>query len=140
MISGIIEGGASLVVVLIGGIFLFGQLKHSSERNSRDIEAIKDMIKKSQEDMQAIMVKNIQDMKTLIDENKLIQNDTLNREISHLKDLISLTNIETRADIQRLQNEQRESNNLKAKILLMQSSLKALHHRLDIEPPVIIEE
>ena len=138
--GGIIEGSVALAVALFGAIFIFGQVKSNAERNASDIEVIKTMMKEFQEDMKKMMVKNMEDMRQLIELNKLHQKESVEKEIAHLKDLISLTNSETRADIQRLQNEQRESNNLKAKILLMQSSLKALHHRLDIDPPIIIED
>lgn len=138
--GGIIEGLAAIAVAVGGGLIIFGQMKNNAERNAADIEAIKTMMHDFQEDMKDLLLKNMYDVKQLIDLNKQHQKESLEKEISHLKDLISLTNSETRADIQRLQSEQRESNNLRAKILLMQSSLKALHHRLDIDPPVIIED
>ena len=140
MISGVFEGAVALFLAIVGAIYIAGQVRANATRNQADINDIKGMIKEYQECTQTLIEKNMEDMKDLLDTNKEHQADALSREVSHLKDLISFTNNETRADIQRLQNEQRESNNLKAKILLMQSSLKALHHRLDIEPPVIIEE
>lgn len=138
--GGLIEGTVALVVAIGGGLIVFGQIKTNAERNATDIGIIKSMMHDFQEDIKKTILKNMDDVKQLIELNKLHQKESVEKEISHLKDLISLTNNETRADIQRLQNEQRESNNLKAKILLMQSSLKALHHRLDIDPPVIIED
>ena len=140
MIGGIIEGAAALVVALIGGIFIFGQLKSSAERNAADIDAIKTMMHDYQEDIKQMISKNLSDMKDLIDENKLHQADALGREVSHLKDLISISNAETRADIQRLELEQKESNNLKTKIAILSQSVKSLHHRLDVDPPALLED
>lgn len=151
MLSAGLEAGAALLIAIGGFLFCAGQIHQSSKHNREDIEAIREALVNGHEDMMAtiksyqesmtdLLSKNIEDMKEMLDKEKDNSRDSLNREISHLKDLISLTNNETREDIKRLQNEQRESNNLKAKILLMQSSLKALHHRLDIEPPVVIED
>lgn len=140
MISGVIEGAAALVVALVGGIFIFGQLKSSAERNAADIAAIKVMMHDYQEDIKDMISKNLSDMKNLIDENKMHQSEALGREVAHLKDLISMSNAETRADIQRLELEQKESNNLKTKIAILSQSVKSLHHRLDVDPPALLEE
>ena len=51
-----------------------------------------------------------------------------------------MSNAETRADIQRLELEQKESNNLKTKIAILSQSVKSLHHRLDVDPPALLEE
>ena len=138
--SGLIEGGATLIVALIGGIFIFGQLKSSAERNAADIEAIKDMMHSFQEDMKDMITKNMSDMKTMIDANKENQRDSLEREISHIKDLLNVNSTETREDIKRLEVAQRESNKIKERIALAEASLKSLHKRLDIEPPLVIHE
>ena len=140
MISGgIIEGGATLIVAIIGGIFIFGQMKSNAERNAADIEVIKNMMYEFQKDMKDMITKNMKDVKDLIDTNKIIQNENLNREIAHLKDLINISNAETRADIQRLELEQKESNNVKMKVAILSQSVKSLHHRLDVEPPALLE-
>ena len=140
MISGgIIEGGATLIVAIIGGIFFFGQMKSNAERNAADIEVIKNMMYEFQKDMKDMITKNMKDVKDLIDTNKIIQNENLNREIAHLKDLINISNAETRADIQRLELEQKESNNVKMKVAILSQSVKSLHHRLDVEPPALLE-
>ena len=138
MISGVIEGAAALVVALVGGIFIFGQVKSNADRNAEDIEAIKTMMRDFQEDMKNLMTKNMEDMKQLIELNKENQRESLEREISHIKDLLNMSSSETRADIQRLESAQRESNNVKMKVAILSQSVKSLHHRLDIEPPALL--
>ena len=140
MISGVFEGAVGLFVALIGGIYIIGQIKSNAERNAADIEAIKVMMHEYQEDMKALIQKNLNDVKGLIDANKENQREALNREILHIKDMIAMTSNETRADIQRLEMEQKESNNLKMKLAVLSQSVKSLHHRLDIEPPALLEE
>ena len=137
MISGVIEGAAALVVALVGGIFIFGQLKSSAERNAADIEAIKIMMHDFQEDMKAMILKNLQDVKDMMAANKENQKDALEREVSHIKDLLNVNGTETREDIKRLEAAQRESNKIKERIALAEASLRSLHKRLDIEPPII---
>ena len=137
--GGIIEGGAALAVALIGGIFIFGQLKSSAERNASDIEAIKVMMHEYQEDMKSMIAKNMADMKAMIDANKENQRDALNREISHIKDMIAMTSNETREDIKRLEMKQEESNHARERLALVEASLRSLHKRLDIEPPLKME-
>lgn len=136
--GGIIEGAMALALAIGGGLIIFGQLKSNAERNAKDIEDIKTMIKEYQEDTQDLIAKNMSDVRELIDENKEHQRDNLEREISHIKDLINISNAETRADIQRLENAQKESNSLKMKTAVLAQSLKALHHRLDVEPPALL--
>lgn len=140
MISGVIEGGAAVLIASFGCAVIFGQIKNNAERNAADIEAIKVMIHDYQEDMKNMISKNLTDMKDLIDENKMHQAEALGREVAHLKDLISISNAETRADIQRLELEQKESNNLKTKIAILSQSVKSLHHRLDVDPPALLED
>jgi hypothetical protein len=140
MIGGIFEGAVALFLGTIGGIYVIGQLKSNAERNAADIEAIKTMMHEYQEDMKDLISKNLKDVKDLIDTNKIIQNENLNREIAHLKDLINMSNAETRADIQRLELEQKESNNVKMKVAILTQSVKSLHHRLDVEPPALLED
>jgi hypothetical protein len=140
MIGGIFEGAVALFLGTIGGIYVIGQLKSNAERNATDIEAIKTMMHEYQEDMKDLISKNLKDVKDLIDTNKIIQNENLNREIAHLKDLINISNAETRADIQRLELEQKESNNVKMKVAILTQSVKSLHHRLDVEPPALLDD
>ena len=138
MISGLIEGGAALLIALVGGIYIIGQLKSNAERNSKDIKDIKEMMKEHQEGLMRMIAKNIADMEKLLDANKEHQKDALNTEISHIKDLISMSNTETREDIKRLEAAQRESNKIKERIALAEASLRSLHKRLDIEPPITL--
>ena len=75
------------------------------------------------------------DMQVLIDENKIAQNEALSREVSHLKDIYNISCNETRADIQRLEMAQKSSNRVRERLAIAESSLRSLHHRLDIDPP-----
>lgn len=138
--GGLFEGLAAIAIAVAGGLIIIGQLKSNAERNAADIEAIKTMMHEFQEDMRELISKNLKDVKDLIDTNKIIQNENLNREIAHLKDLINMSNAETRADIQRLELEQKESNNVKMKVAILSQSVKSLHHRLDVEPPALLED
>lgn len=140
MISGLIEGGAAILIALVGGIYIIGQLKGNAERNARDIQEIKNMMKESQEGIRSMMAKNMSDMKDLLDANKEHQRDALNMEISHIKDLISMSNTETREDIKRLEAAQRESNKIKERLAIMENSLRRVHSRLDIDPPISIND
>lgn len=140
MISGgVIEGGATLIVAIIGGIFIFGQMKSNAERNAADIEVIKNMMHEFQRDMKDMITKNMSDMKELLDTNKENQRDALNREISHIKDMIAMTSNETREDIKRLEMRQDQANHLREKYAILAQSVKSLHKRLDIEPPPLLE-
>lgn len=141
MISGgVIEGGATLIVALIGGIFIFGQMKSNAERNAADIEVIKNMMYEFQKDMKDMITKNMSDMKELLDTNKENQRDALNREISHIKDMIAMTSNETREDIKRLEMRQDQANHLREKYAILAQSVKSLHKRLDIEPPISLHD
>ena len=138
--GGIFEGLAAIAIAVAGGLIIIGQLKSNAERNAADIDAIKTMMHDFQEDMKGLISKNLKDVKDLIDTNKAMQNENLNREIAHLKDLINMSNAETRADIQRLELEQKESNNVKMKVAILSQSVKSLHHRLDVEPPALLDD
>lgn len=141
MISGgVIEGGATLIVAILGGIFIFGQMKSNAERNAADIEVIKNMMYEFQKDMKDMITKNMSDMKELLDTNKENQRDALNREISHIKDMIAMTSNETREDIKRLEMRQDQANHLREKYAILAQSVKSLHKRLDIEPPISLHD
>ena len=138
--GGIIEGGAALVVALIGGIFIFGQVKSNADRNAADIEAIKTMMHDFQEDMKAMILKNLQDVKDMVASNKENQRESLEREVSHIKDILNMSSMETREDIKRLEAAQRESNKIKERLALAESSLRSLHRRLDLESPINLQD
>lgn len=138
--SGLLEGLVAILIAIITAAVIFGQLKENAKRNKEDIEAIKEMMTTFQESMTDLLSKNMADMRDLLDTQKEHQKEALEREIAHLKDLIAISSNETRADIQRLQAEQKESNNLKTKIAVLMQSVKSLHHRLDIDPPVLLED
>ena len=134
------EGLIALLIGLITAVFIFGQVKENARKNEQDINTIKEMMTTFQESMTDLLSKNMADMRDLLDTQKEHQKEALEREIAHLKDLIAISSNETRADIQRLQAEQKESNNLKTKIAVLMQSVKSLHHRLDIDPPVLLED
>ena len=116
------------------------EIKNNAERNAADIKTIKTMIHEYQEDMKGLIEKNLQDVKDMIDTNKENQRDALNREITHIKDMIAMTSSETREDIKRLEIRQDQANHLREKYAILAQSVKSLHHRLDIEPPALLEE
>ena len=134
------EGLIALLIGLITAVFIFGQVKENARKNEQDINTIKEMMATFQESIIDLLSKNMAEMRDLLDTQKEHQKEALEREIAHLKDLIAISSNETRADIQRLQAEQKESNNLKTKIAVLMQSVKSLHHRLDIDPPVLLEE
>ena len=45
-----------------------------------------------------------------------------------------------REDIKRLESAQRSSNKIKERLAIAESSLKSLHHRLDIDPPILMDK
>ena len=140
MVSGVVEGGMAILIALIGAAVIFGQVRENAKRNEDDINSIKTMMKEFQDSMMDLLSNNMSDMKALLDTQKEHQKEALEREITHLKDLIAISSNETRADIQRLQQEQKESNNLKTKLAILTQSVKSLHHRLDLDPPATIDD
>lgn len=151
MLSGLIEGGIALAIAVVGAAVLVGQMRENSRKNEEDIksirealtegqEAMRELIREYQEGMQEMLTKGMNDMKEMLDREKNNSHDNLNREIAHIKDLINISSNETREDIKRLEARQDQSNHLREKYALMAASLKSLHHRLDLEPPVLIED
>lgn len=120
-----IETGLEILGVIAGGIFLVGRMDSTTKSNKEAIESLASLIKQ-----------NMQDTKDLLELNKEQQRESLSREISHLKDLLNINNNEIRADIQRLDASQRESNRIRERLAVAESSVKSLHKRLDIEPPI----
>lgn len=139
MVAGIVEGGIALVIAVAGGILLIGQIKENARKNEADIGTIKEMLHDYQESMFTLISKNMDDMKQLLDREKSNSREAWQNEIAHLRELVNINANETRADIQRLQAEQEKSNNIKMKVALLTSSVKALHHRLDIDTPVVLK-
>lgn len=140
MMSGVIEGGAAILVLILGGIFIFGQVKANAERNAADIEAIKVMMREFQEDIKGMISSNIKDMEQMLEMQRDHARENLEREVNHLRDLVNMSSAETREDIRRLEAAQKESNNIKMKVAILAQSVKSLHRRLDIEPPALLEE
>ena len=140
ILSGALEAGVALFLGIAGGIYIIGALNANAKRNTKDIEAIKVMIRDYQESVKEAVMKNMADMKALIDASKDQQNDSLNREISHIKDLIAMTSNETREDIKRLEARQAESNRVKERLAIAENSLRSLHKRLDVGPPINLHD
>ena len=138
IISGALEAGVALLLGVIGGVYIIGQINANAKRNTEDIEAIKTMIREYQDSVKSAIIKNMSDMKALIDASKDHQRDSLNREISHIKDILNMSSMETREDIKRLEAAQRESNKIKERLAIAENSLKSLHKRLDVEPPSLM--
>lgn len=138
--GGLVEGGVALLVAFAGGVLLIGQIRENAKRNEEDITSIKVMLHEYQESMLTLLTKNMEDMKQLLDREKNNSREAWQNEISHLRELVNINASETRADIQRLQMEQEKSNNLKTKVALLTSSVKALHHRMDVDPPTLLED
>ena len=138
--TGVVEGGIALLIALAGALVLFGQIKENAKRNEEDIKTIKEMIYEYQESMLSLLTKSIEDMKQLLDREKNNSREAWQNEITHLRELVNINSNETRADIQRLQAEQEKSNNIKMKVALLTSSVKSLHRRLDVDPPIALED
>lgn len=138
--GGLFEGLAAIAIAAAGGLIIIGQLKSNAERNAADIDAIKTMMHEFQEDMRELISKNLADVKQLIELNKENQRDALNREITHIKDMIAMTSSETREDIKRLEIRQDQANRVKERLALAEASLRSLHKRLDIEPPISLHD
>ena len=134
--SGALEVLVTLALAIVGGGVIFGQIKENAKRNEEDINAIKKMLHEYQESMLTLLTKNMEDMKQLLDREKNNSREAWQNEISHLRELVNINATETRADIQRLESSQRESNHIRERIAIAENSLKSLHKRLDIEPPV----
>ena len=106
-------------------IYVVAQMKSDTRRNKESIEDLKKLIEK-----------NNQETRNMFQSYKENQKESLSREIAHLKDLIELNAREQREDIKRLQSAQAESNRVKERLAIAEASLKSLHKRLDVEPPV----
>lgn len=135
-----IEGGVAFLVALAGAIFLFGQIKENAKRNEEDIKTIKDMVEKYQIATHSLLEKSMADMKELLEANKEHQKETMNVEILHLRDLISMTNNEVREDIKRIEIRQEEVTHFRERLALLTASVKSLHKRLDIEVPALLDD
>ena len=120
-----IEAGLEIIGVIAGGIFLVARIEATTKANREAIDSLASLIKQ-----------NMQDTKDLLALNKDQQREALAREINHIKDLINLNNNETREDLKRLEASQRESNRVKERLAIAENSLKSLHHRMDIDPPI----
>ena len=116
--------GLEILGAIAGGIYLVAKIDATNKLNKESIDALAELIKK-----------NMQDTKELLQLNKEQQRESLAREIAHLKDLLNINNNEMRADIQRLEAAQKSSNMVKERTALLESSVRSLHKRLDLEPP-----
>lgn len=131
--------GIEIIGVIAGGIFIVGKIDANTKANQEALNTATQTNQQAISQLANLFNKNMEDMKGLIQLHREQQSDTLNREISHIKDLISISNTEMREDIKRLEQEQKKSNRIKERLAIAESSLKSLHHRLDIEPPTLMD-
>ena len=143
------EAGVALLVAGGTAIYVAGQVHQATKQNNRDIETIRatlleeqegtrELIRRNQEAVLELIRKNMSDMKAMLEVQKEYQRDSLNREINHIKDLITMTNNETREDIKRLEQKSEETNRVKERLFRAEASLKSVHKRLDIESSIPI--
>ena len=132
--------GLEILGVISGGIYLVGKIDANTKANQEALNAATATNQKAIAQLADLLKQNMHDMKEMIQMQKEQQRENLNREISHIKDLISISNNEMREDIKRLENAQREANRVKERTALLESSLRSLHKRLDIEPPLSISK
>ena len=140
MISGVLEGGIALLVAIGTAIFIFGQMRENARKNESDISDIKQMISEYQKSTQTLLEKSMDDMKELLNANRVNQKEALEREISHVQNLITLTTQEMHDDIRRIEVRLDEINKIREKTALLAASVKSLHHRLDIDLPSHLED
>lgn len=131
--------GLEILGMVCGGVYIVGRLEANAKANKEAIESSVKINQQAITQLADLFNRNMKDMKDLLQLNKEQQRDALNREISHIKDLISISNTEMREDIKMLREEQQKSNRIKERLAIAESSLKSLHHRLDIDPPVLMD-
>lgn len=132
--------GIEIIGAIAGGVFIVGKIDATTKANQDALHAATSTNQQAIAQLANLFNKNMDDIKGLIQLHKEQQREVLNREISHIKDLISISNTETREDIKRLELAQQRSNRVKERLAIAESSLKSLHHRLDIEPPALIDD
>ena len=71
----------------------------------------------------------------MLDAQKDDQNAAMSKEIAHVRENLTLTISEIRDDIRRLELSQNENAKLREELILLRSSVKSLHKRLDVEIP-----
>lgn len=133
--SGAFEGLCALVIAIGGAIYVVGQVKENSRKNEKDIAEMKESMLKCQSDMKELMVQNIQDVKDMLEDNKENAHNSLITEIQHIKETWTLSINEIREDIRRLEMNQSETVRLREDLSLLKQSVRALHHRLDLDIP-----
>ena len=146
MISGFLEATAALAIAIGSAIYAVGGVNANNKRNEKAIEDLKEALVQSQtdmkeliagyqEDMKATIEKYQEDMKDLIDEEKSNSKESLSREVAHIRETLSININEIRDDIRRLEQSQNENARLREDLSLLKQSLRAIHHRLDLDIP-----
>lgn len=135
MITSIIEAGVALAVAVGSAIYAVGGVNANNKRNEKAIEEMKESMLKCQSDMKEIMIQNIQDVKEMLENNKENARNSLITEIQHIKETWTLSINEIREDIRRLEMNQSETIRLREDLSLLKQSVRALHHRLDLDVP-----
>ena len=132
--------GLEILGMVCGGVYIVGRLEANAKANKEAIESSVRVNQQAITQLADLFKQNMKDMKDLLQLNKEQQRDALNREISHIKDLISISNTEMREDIKRLQEAQNKANHLQERIALINASVKSLHKRLDLDPPILMDK
>ena len=132
--------GVEIIGVIAGGIFIVGKIEANTKANQEALHTATQTNQQAIAQLANLFNKNMEDMKGLIQLHREQQSDALNREISHIKDLISISNTEMREDIKRLQEAQNRANHLQERIALINASVKSLHKRLDLDPPILMDK
>ena len=135
MITSIIEAGVAFAIAVGSAIYAVGGVNANNKRNEKAIEEMKESMLKCQSDMKEIMVQNIQDVKDMLEDNKENARNSLITEIKHIKETWTLSINEIREDIRRLEMNQSETIRLREDLSLLKQSVRALHHRLDLDIP-----
>ena len=135
MIASILEASVALAIAVGSAIYAVGGVNANNKRNEKAIEELKQAMLQCQGDMKDIMVQNMQDVKDMLEENKENARNSLFTEVQHIKETLSLTINEIRDDIRRLEQSQNENARMREELSLLKQSVRAIHHRLDLEIP-----
>lgn len=132
-----VVAGLEILGMIGGAVYLVSKVEANTKANKEALEVATRINQDAIAQLANQIGKNMEGMKELLQINKEQQRDVLNREISHIKDLISISNTEMREDIKRLEQEQKKSNEARDRLALIAASVRSLHKRLDLDPSLI---
>ena len=135
MLASILEASVALAIAVGSAIYAVGGVNANNKRNEKAIEELKSSMIQCQGDMKEIMVQNMQDVKDMLEDNKENARSSLVAEISHIRETLDLNIREIRDDIRRLEQSQNENARMREELSLLKQSVRAIHHRLDLEIP-----